>query len=120
MTNIDPHLDCVTLINTFSVKPEKQIELIETLVEATQSVMRHMDGFISASIHRGLDGDKVANYAQWRSLEHFQAMLKNPLAREHMQKAMRLAEKVEPTLYEVESSHHRGETVHLFGPEARI
>lgn len=120
MTNIDPRLDCVTLINTFTVRPEKQIELIETLVEITERVMRHLDGFISASIHRGLDGDRVANYSQWKSLEHFQAALSNPVAREQMMKAARLAEKIDPHLYEVESSQDRSETVHLFGPEARI
>jgi hypothetical protein len=47
-------------------------------------------------------------------------MRENPRAREHMQKAAQLAEKIEPHLYEVESSHDRGETVHLFGPEPRI
>jgi quinol monooxygenase YgiN len=120
MAIIDPKQECVTLINVFTVKPESQLELIELLVEITEKVMRHMEGFVSASIHRGLDGNRVVNYAQWRTAEHFQAMQKNPQAREHMAKAARLAEKVEPHLYEVESSHERGERAHLFGPEARI
>jgi len=120
MAIIDPKQDCVTLINIFTVKPEAQVELVGLLVEITENVMRHMDGFISASVHRGLDGNRVANYAQWRSVGHFQAMLENPRAREEMAKAQRLAEKIEPILYEVESSHDRGETAHLFGPEARI
>jgi quinol monooxygenase YgiN len=120
MAVIDPKQECVTLINVFTVKPESQLELVELLVEITEDVMSHLEGFISASIHRGLDGDRVVNYAQWRSVGHFQAMQENPRAREHIQKATRLAEKIEPYLYQVESSHDRGEVIHLFGPEARI
>ena len=37
-----------------------------------------MPGFISANIHRGLDGTKVVNYAQWESREAFQATFHNP------------------------------------------
>ena len=66
--------------------------------------MRHIPGFISANIHRSLDGTKVANYAQWRSVEDFQAMLKNPSALPHMQQAAALA-KFEPGLYEVVETH---------------
>ncbi|MDQ3621054.1 MAG: hypothetical protein M3463_00970 [Verrucomicrobiota bacterium] len=36
--------------------------------------------FTSANIHRGLDGDKVVNYAQWRSVDYCRAMMKNPAA----------------------------------------
>ena len=37
--------------------------------------MQHLPGFISASIHRSLDGTKVINYAQWRSQADFAAYL---------------------------------------------
>jgi quinol monooxygenase YgiN len=120
MATIDPKQECVTLINVFTVKPESQLELVELLVEITEDVVRHLEGFISSSIHRGLDGNRVVNYAQWRSVGHFQAMQENPRVREPMQRAARLAESTEPHLYEVESSHDRGGTAHLFGPEARI
>jgi len=64
----------LTLINVFTVGPTNQQELVALLVEATQRSVRHVTGFVSASLHRSLDGTKVAMYAQWRSLEDYQAM----------------------------------------------
>jgi hypothetical protein len=40
--------------------------------------VRHAPGFISASLHRSLDGTKVTMYAQWRTIEDYQAMRGNP------------------------------------------
>jgi quinol monooxygenase YgiN len=100
MTTIDKDNKLVTLINVFTVEPAKQQQLVDLLIHATETSMRHLPGFISANIHRSLDGTKVANYAQWRSVEDFQAMQKNPDAKPHMEQAAALA-KFEPGLYEV-------------------
>ena len=67
--------------------------------------MRDMPGFMSANIHKSLDGTRVVNYAQWRSKEDFEAMRANPEAAPHMAKAAELAERFEPVLYEVVSVH---------------
>ena len=99
-TTIDTAQPVVTLINTFTVAPERQEELVRILVEATEEVIRHVPGFVSANIHRGLDGRHVANYAQWRSRDDFEAMLRDSVAREHMGRAGALAQ-FEPLLYEV-------------------
>lgn len=107
VTVIDADAECVTLINTFVVKPENQQELIGLLDAATERVMRSRPGFISANIHRSLDGKRVVNYAQWRSKADFQAMLAEPACREHMSKAAALAESVEPVLYEVAAVRER-------------
>jgi quinol monooxygenase YgiN len=104
-TTIEPGAPVITLINVFTVAPEQQRELVELLETATEKVMRHLQGFVSANIHASLDGTHVANYAQWRSEEHFKAMLADPIAQEHMQAAAAMAE-FEPVLYAVESSHH--------------
>ena len=58
-------------------------------------------GFVSANLHKSLDGTKVANYAQWRSWEDFEAMLEDPEAAVHMREAAEIAKKFEPYLYEV-------------------
>ena len=105
MPAISAQTSVLTLINTFTVKPERQEEVMELLRRATEDVMRHLPGFISATIHRGIEGNKVANYAQWRSMEDFQAILEKPQAVEHMQEIMKLCEKFEPTLYTVETCH---------------
>jgi heme-degrading monooxygenase HmoA len=104
MTTISKDNKLVTLINVFTVEPGKQQELVALLIHATESSMCHVPGFISANIHRSLDGTKVANYAQWRSVEDFQSMLKNPAALPHMQQAAALA-KFEHGLYEVVETH---------------
>ena len=67
--------------------------------------MKRQPGFISANIHRSLDGTRVANYAQWRSKADFEAMQKNPEANIHMKQATALAEGIEPIIYEVHSVH---------------
>ena len=63
--------------------------------------MSKQPGFIAANIHRSLDGTQVTNYAQWRSREAFEAMLRNQETAEHMGEAARIAERFEPHRYEV-------------------
>ena len=101
MVTITKDKDVVTLINVFTVAPDDQQRLVDVLVDATQTVMRKQPGFISANIHRSLDGTRVANYAQWRSPEAFEAMLRDREAAEHMGEAAKIAERFEPHLYEV-------------------
>jgi heme-degrading monooxygenase HmoA len=71
------------------------------LVEATEAVMKYQPGYVSANIHKSLDGTRVTNYAQWRSREAFEAMLKDSEANVRMQEAARIAERFEPHLYDV-------------------
>jgi quinol monooxygenase YgiN len=100
MTTISKDNKLVTLINVFTVESEKQQQLVDLLVHATDLAMKHVPGFISANIHRSLDGKKVVNYAQWRSVEDFEAMMKNPAAKPHMEQVAAIAN-FEPALYEV-------------------
>lgn len=88
-TTIATDQDLLTFINVFTVEPEHQQELLDVLAEATE-VMRTIDGFISANLHRSRDGRRVVNYAQWRSQEDFERMLQEPRARPHMQRAAEL------------------------------
>src|SRR5215208_5599109 len=101
MTKIAVDNNVVTLINVFTVQPEQQQRLVDLLVEATEAVMKYQPGYVSANIHKSLDGTRVTNYAQWKSREAFEAMLTDAEANVHMQEAARVAEKFEPHLYEV-------------------
>jgi quinol monooxygenase YgiN len=77
----------------------QQRQLLDLLDQAT-AVVRLAPGFISANLHRSLDGTKVAMYAQWQSAEHYQAMRENPAALAYLQRAVEIA-KFEPGMYEV-------------------
>src|SRR5580704_16587611 len=94
-----------TLINVFSVASDHQQELVNLLIEATERTMRHLPGFISANIHASCDGRHVVNYAQWRSRDAFEAMLRNPDARPHKTRAAALAS-FDPILCEVAHVDH--------------
>ena len=100
MTRISPNRKLVTLINVFTVEPRNQQKLIELLARATETSVRHAPGFISASLHRGIDGTKVTMYAQWRSVEAYQAMRENPAPLPYLQEALAIA-KFDPGMYEV-------------------
>jgi hypothetical protein len=99
-TKIDSDRHVVTLINTFTVDAERQEELVRMVADATRDVIRHMPGFVSANIHRGLDGTHVANYAQWHTREDLEAMLGDPRAQTHLREIAGFT-KFEPLLYTV-------------------
>ena len=77
MTTISPSANLVTLINVFTVDPVRQQQLVDVLVRATDETIRHMPGFVSANIHKSVDGARVTNYAQWRSRDDLDAMLRS-------------------------------------------
>jgi quinol monooxygenase YgiN len=80
MTTITKDNKLLTLINVFTVDRAKQQQLVDLLIQVTETSVRHIAGFISASLHRSIDGTKVAMYAQWRGIEDYQAMRDNPVA----------------------------------------
>lgn len=63
MPTITLNSDIVTQINVFTVPAGKQDALIAYLSEAAHAA-REVDGWLSASLHRSLDGTRVVNYAQ--------------------------------------------------------
>jgi heme-degrading monooxygenase HmoA len=105
MTTIEQRAPLVTLINVFTVDPERAAELVELLRVATEEKMQFVPGFISANIHLSSDGTRVVNYAQWQSTEAYQALFEDPSAREHMEVCAAVATSFEPHLYTVESVH---------------
>jgi quinol monooxygenase YgiN len=107
MTTIEQNNGYATLINNFTVEPDRATELAALLRTATENVMRHQPGFRSANIHVSTDSTRVVNYAQWDSEEAFNAMLANPTTQQHMADAAGLAISFDPHLYTVESVHER-------------
>ena len=99
VTTISKHNKLVTFINVFTVDPTRQQELVDLLARATE-IVRRAPGFISANLHRSVDGAKVTMYAQWRSIEDYEAMRANPAPLPYLQQALTFA-RFEPAMYEV-------------------
>ena len=105
MTTLDPASGYVVLINTFTVEPSRAAELLAALSQATEHGMRQRQGFVSANLHVSQDKRHVANYAQWRSQDDLDAMMKDPAARTHMAGAASIATSFEPIYYELCETH---------------
>jgi quinol monooxygenase YgiN len=100
MTTASPQKEPVTLINVFTVDPLNQERLIELLIRATETSVRHAPGFISANLHRSIDGTKVTMVARWRSAEDYQAMRSDPAPLPFLQEALTIAT-FDPGMYQV-------------------
>lgn len=61
----------------FKVQLENQQRLVELEREYVGIGLQHPD-LISANFHRSLDGTRTVNYGQWRSLDNFEELLKDP------------------------------------------
>jgi quinol monooxygenase YgiN len=66
-----------TLINTFTIEPENQAQLIELLRENTDNVITGLDGWISTSFVAAKDRRHVMIYSQWRDAASVEAMRTN-------------------------------------------
>lgn len=88
----------VVLINVYRCVPEKQALLMEHLAVMV-AAQRGTEGFISATLHRGLNGKVAAVHAVWRSRDHWKAMARSPEVVKAMEPIMAIAT-FEPHLYE--------------------
>ena len=87
--------EVTTVIVIFSVESERQQELIDAIAEFVETV-KEQPGFVSANIHKSIDGVKVANYAQWQSQEDYQNFIDNEQVQK---KAAKLKEFTPPDIH---------------------
>lgn len=100
-TILDPRSGLITMINTYAVDPDRADDLVDFLVEATRSTLRHVPGFVSANLHVALDRAHVVNYAQWESREALAAARENAAVAALMQEQMKVATGFAPVPYEL-------------------
>ena len=102
MATISEGADVHTLIVVFTVEPTQQDALVEHLrgVVAEHS---QFDGFVSCSIHRSEDGTRVAEYLQWRSAAHLEAILDTPEGQAQVAESSRIADGHDAHVYQVVS-----------------
>jgi quinol monooxygenase YgiN len=89
----------VTQINVFTTTPDRQQALIDLLIEAATSAQA-TPGWISASLHRSLDGTRVVNYAQCKDMASWQAVMERLKAGNFFERN-RLLGTAAPGLYDV-------------------
>lgn len=99
MPSINPENGVVTHVNVFTVSPEKQQALVDSLI-ATVDAAREVPGWLSASVHRSFDGRQVLNYVQFESQEAAQRVLAHLARGGHLQRNTALGV-VSPGQYEV-------------------
>jgi quinol monooxygenase YgiN len=104
MPEIAADAACATFVNTFRCAPEHQDEVVRINIEIVERVAAASAGFISASVHRSVDGTRVINYLQWRSAEHLTAMQRSP---QFQQVARQLAGLIEFDPHECRVVHVR-------------
>lgn len=90
--------DPVVLINVLKCEPERQEALMEHLGVLVRR-QRELEGFVSATLHRGLNGRTAVNHAVWASRDDWKAMTRHPAVVQAMEPIMGLAT-FEPHLYE--------------------
>jgi heme-degrading monooxygenase HmoA len=103
-TKLIPNNGQLTLINTYTVQPDRAEELIEFLARATQETLRYVPGFISANLHRSFDRTKVVNYAQWVDAEATGAARQDSRVAELMRQQLQIAETFNPHAFTLRSS----------------
>lgn len=89
----------VTQINVFTVPEGGQQTLIDFLAEAAR-VAREVPGWLSASLHRSLDGTRVVNYAQSQDGEAARRVIEHLRGRGLLE-ANKALGTAHPGLYEV-------------------
>ena len=90
----------VTQITVVESEPEKQAEALSLMTERAR-FMAKRPGFISISVHRSLDGRRIVNYVQWQDRDLLQAAHRSPEFRKEWKQFDRLADEIDPHLYEV-------------------
>ncbi|HEY2708923.1 MAG TPA: antibiotic biosynthesis monooxygenase [Caulobacteraceae bacterium] len=105
MTLISANTGIITQINVFTVPPGGQQPLIDQLAAAA-AYAREAPGWISANLHRSLDGARVVNYAQSENLDAAQAVIQRLAAGGFLDRNRAFGD-AHPGLYEVVATFER-------------
>jgi len=101
MPNIRAENQPVTQITFIESEPEKQADALSLMHERARFMARQ-PGFVSISLHRSLDGRRIVNYIQWRTLELLRAAHESSEFRKQWGHFNQLTDEIDPNLHEVE------------------
>lgn len=106
MTMLDLENQLVTVIVLFKVKEGQQAAVVEQ-VKRLFAIAKQQPGFVSANLHRSLDGVKVANYAQWESQDALGAFRQLSEAQVEVNKLRQLVDEMDSHIYEIVASESK-------------
>lgn len=107
MIEIRPGSKITVLISVFTVQPENEQKLIELFEEGTLSIFSRQPGYISSSIHRGIDAKRLVLYGQWESREYIETFRKKPEIGQYFQKVKELATFESVVCNDIPFVHHK-------------
>jgi quinol monooxygenase YgiN len=105
--DIHPGTKVTVLISVFTVQPENEQKLIELFEEGTLSIFSRQPGYISSSIHRGIDARRLVLYGQWESQEYIETFRKKPEIGQYFQKVKELATFESIVCNDIPFVHHK-------------
>ena len=96
------HADSAPVTQITIIEPEagKQDEALALMSDRAR-FMATQPGFISISLHRSLDGKRIANYVQWASRDQLVAAHHTPEFRDKWPQVGQISEEIELSLYQV-------------------
>jgi heme-degrading monooxygenase HmoA len=92
--------DVTTVMAFFKVDPSQQQDLVETITAFLPTV-QGQSGFVSGSLLKSIDGNKVAHYTQWCTLADYEAFTKDDKAKIQGQKLAELGTLPDVHVYEI-------------------
>ncbi len=93
--------DLQTVITTFEVTPATCQDLLAELQTACDDFVSKQQGFIGAAIHVNDARTRIANYVQWQSREHFQALQRSSEMQAYNRVFATLCKDFSPVMYDV-------------------
>ena len=106
MAILDLNKQLLTVIILFKVKDNQQMAVIEKVKELFE-IVKQQPGFVSANLHRSLDGVKVANYAQWENEAALEAFRQLPETIALVKPLQALVEEMDAHRYEIVASESK-------------
>lgn len=106
MATLDLNNQLITVIVLFKAK-ENQQEALLSQIKQVLAIAQAQPGFVSSSLHRSLDGLKVANYAQWETQEALENFRQLEQTREPVSKLQNFADEMDSHQYEIVASESK-------------
>lgn len=106
MATLDLENQLLTVIVLFKVKDGQQVSMVNKVKELF-AIAKKQPGFVSANLHRSLDGAKVANYAQWESSADLESFQKLPEVQELIGPLRETVEEMDSHAYEIVASESK-------------